>query len=143
MDNIPTTFLAPFEVVQPHEVATRIKNDKKAKSAIEGDILPCLAGTLSDVTAIPATRIVNFALQDCCCPSPWHFETQTVIPKGEDATTFDQLRNLSCTNALSKILESYVLDRLRKETKLRNNQYGDIKGSGTNHFLIECWDKVL
>ena len=72
-------------------------------------------------------------------------ETQTAIPKGDPAAAndLDQLRNLSCTNALSKILESYVLEKLQKETTIKANQYGGIKGSGTCHFLVSCWDFIL
>ena len=55
----------------------------------------------------------------------------------------EQLRNLSCMNSLSKILETYVLDKLRAKISLAPNQYGGIKGSGTNHFLLECWDRIL
>ena len=36
-----------------------------------------------------------------------------------------------------------MLDRLRSACSLRSNQYGGIKGSRTNHFLISCWDKIL
>ena len=76
-------------------------------------------------------------------PNPWLIETQSVIPKKDDATSFDQLRNLSCTNSFSKILETFVLERIRTEVTLCDNQYGGIRGSGTNHYLVDCWDKIL
>ena len=70
-------------------------------------------------------------------------ETQSAIPKSDEALTMDQLRNLSCTNALSKVLETFVLDRLREEVSLKPNQFGGVRGSGTNHFLIETWNKIM
>ena len=44
---------------------------------------------------------------------------------------------------MSKLLESYVLDQLKDELTIRPNQYGGLQGSGTNHFLIQCWDNIL
>ena len=58
----PITFPSPFKPLLPHEIAKRIKDSKKSKSAISGDVLPVLASSLSDFTAVPVTRIVNFAL---------------------------------------------------------------------------------
>ena len=37
---VPVTFLSPFPPVLPHQVAERIRSGKKAKTAVEGDILP-------------------------------------------------------------------------------------------------------
>ena len=142
-DLAPTTFPSPFPTLMPHEVAERIRSGKKPKSAVLGDVLPSLASKFSDATAIPATRIINYCLALHKWPARWRDETQSAIPKCDSATNFDQLRNLSCTNSLSKVLESYVLDKLREEIRFRNNQFGGIKGSGTAHFLIECWDQIL
>ena len=139
----PFTFSSPFKQVLPHEVAQRIRESKKPKSAVEGDILPGISNKYSNITAIPATRIINFALHKLVWPEPWLIETQNAIPKNESACNFDQLRNLSSTNALSKLLESLVLEQLRREITIKHDQFGAIPGSGTNHFLIECWDKIL
>ena len=35
------------------------------------------------------------------------------------------------------------MEKLRKEVSLNENQYGGISGSGCNHFLIDCWQKIL
>ena len=121
----------------------RKSSPKKSQSAVEGDILPSLANTFFNITAIPATRIMSFCLSMKTWPSLWNLETQTVIPKEEGASKLDQLRNLSCTNALSKILESCVLKKLQEEVTIKPNQYGGLRGSGTCHFLIKCWDFIL
>ena len=70
-------------------------------------------------------------------------ETQTAIPKKNSASILDQLRNLSCTNGLAKVLESVMLERLIEEVKIRPNQYGGIRGSKTKQFLINMWDRIL
>ena len=76
-------------------------------------------------------------------PSAWKEETQSAIPKSASPKTYEELRNISCTNFLAKILESFLFDRLSQEVKLKNNQYGGIKGTGTVHFLIDVYQKIL
>ena len=139
----PVTYAGPFREIQPHEVAQRIRSQRKVKSAVEGDLLPSLSNQYSDITAIPATRIINYSISKGTWPTPWLLETQTAISKEDAADDFDQLRNLSCTNALSKVLESFVLEKLQSEVTVRQNQYGDLKGSGTPHFLTKCWDYIM
>ena len=45
----------------------------------------------------------------------------------------------------SKVLESVVSDLTLEETKnnWKVNQHGGIKGSSTDHVLIEAWDRIL
>ena len=43
----------------------------------------------------------------------------------------------------SKIYESYVLDWMKLEVSLRSNQYGGVKGLGTDHLLVNLWQQVL
>ena len=52
-------------------------------------------------------------------------------------------RNLSCTPLFSKVLEAYVLEYLKKQTKFNASQYGGIKGSGTDHFLTSAWNEIM
>ena len=78
---VPITFSRPYTNVQPHEVAQRKRSSKRVKSAVDGDILPCLASNLSDLTAVPATRIINYALQTLHWPALWKIETQTAIQR--------------------------------------------------------------
>ena len=43
----------------------------------------------------------------------------------------------------SKIYESYVLDWLKLEVKLRTNQYGGVRGLGTDHLFVQIWQAML
>ena len=60
-----------------------------------------------------------------------------MIPKGKVPESGGDLRNISCTLLASKMYESYVLDWLKKEVKLRTNQYGGVKGVGIRHVLVQ------
>ena len=73
----------------------------------------------------------------------WKAETVKVIPKNSAPTQLSELRNLSCTPLFSKVLESFVLSRLKDEIKLSVNQYGGVKGCSTDHFLLQTWDHII
>ena len=43
----------------------------------------------------------------------------------------------------SKMYESYILDWLKEEVGMRTNQFGGVKGLGTDHALFLLWQTVL
>ena len=93
--------------------------------------------------AIPLHYIFNQVYNSLEWPDLWKLETVSVIPKTSAPSELGQLRNLSCTPLFSKLLESFVLDALKRETKLSAEQYGGQKGTSTDHFLIGTWQNIL
>ena len=57
--------------------------------------------------------------------------------------TVKDLRNISCTPLVSKVLEHFVLKGLQSHMSLSRRQFGNIKGTGIDHFLCKTWHKVL
>lgn len=43
----------------------------------------------------------------------------------------------------SKTFEHFVLEKLKTEVKPRHNQYGGLKGCGTNQYLLDAWNFIL
>ena len=66
----------------------------------------------------------------------------TTIPKKTTPEDINDLRNISCTMLPSKIYESYVLNWAQDEVKLRDTQYGGVKGCSTAHLLVGVLDEV-
>ena len=66
----------------------------------------------------------------------------TTIPKKTLPTGVNDLRNISCTMLPSKIYESYVLNWSQEEVKLRDNQYGGVRGCSTSHLLVGVMDEI-
>ena len=66
----------------------------------------------------------------------------TIIPKITNPQHPSECRNISCTNYLSKLYESFVLEWCRQEVKPKNNQYGGEKGSSATHLMIEVMDDI-
>ena len=128
LSSLPMTFSTPFSAVEPHEVAERIKLGKKPLSAVDGDPLPCMIGRTSDILATPATRIINLIFQTKSWPCPRKRETQSVIVPSP-SSSYEEIRNISCTNYLSKILETDIRSQDRKKPIRRP------KGNGNGAFL--------
>ena len=127
----------------PYQIAGRLRAFKKPKFRVAGDLPPCLVNSCSDILAIPLTIIYNEVAASGEWPRQWTTETVTIIPKNSNPSGLSECRNLSCTPLFSKVLEAFVLDELRKETKLLDSQYGGLKGMGVDHFLVKTWDELL
>ena len=135
----PTT----FRTISPGEVMKRIREGKNVKSAVKGDMLPFLVKPCADIIAKPVSIIFNAVLKTARWPKRWKREVITVIPKNKKPSSLAECRNLSCTPRFSKILEGIVLEQLLGEIPRDVCQYGGIKNSGTDHLLIDTWERIL
>ena len=131
------------EYIHAYQVADRLKKFRKPKSTVAGDINPALINDNSDILALPLAFIFNQTLNTREWPELWKSETVHVIPKNSAPNGLGELRNLSCTPLVSKVLESFVLERLKNEVKLSRSQYGGVSGCSTSHFLIDTWNSIL
>ena len=124
-------------------MAKRLREARKAKFVVRGDIFPSLINRVAHVIAPPLSDIYNTISRSLEWPNYWKTEFVTAIPKKPHPQNTNDLRNISCTPFLSKTYESFVLDWHGKQTSLRTNQYGGVKGCRTEHFLVEMWQTVL
>ena len=129
--------------LQCHEVAARLKKMRKPRLMVPGDIYPQLVTLFSDFLAIPLTAIYNDILSSYIWPSCWKKEYVTVIPKKAWSQGLGDLRNISCTLLASRVFESFVLDELKSEVKLRPNKYKGVKGLSTDSLLVQLWQETL
>ena len=100
-----------------------------------GTFFPSLITLFADFFAVPLTDIFNTVSLSFIWPSLWKKEPVTVIPKTSFPWSFADLRNISCTLLVSKVYESFVLNWAAVQVKLKQNQYGGVRGSGTPHML--------
>ena len=132
-----------FRNVPESEIRIRIRQAKKPKSGLPGDITPELITKCGDSLARPLAIIFNKVLKTADWPAQWKQEYITVIPKVNKPQDLSECRNIACTNFWSKLLERIALERLKSEIEPDPIQFGGIKGSGTPHFLAEVWDTIL
>ena len=126
-----------------HEISARLKSIRKPRSQVPGDVPPALITKYHDLLSLPLEIVFRRAFSTCTWPPLWKAETVTIIPKCTNPTDLKQLRNLSCTPLFSKVMETFLLDKLKREVPLPIQQFGGIKGSSVDHFLIETWDCIL
>ena len=140
---IPRTRHRRPETLLPYQVAGRLRAFRKPKSMVRGDLFPVLVTACADFLAIPLANIYSEVSVSGVWPVAWKMEHVTAIPKCSVPSGLHDLRNISCTLLVSKVLESYVLQWVMEEVKIRKNQYGGVKGSGAAHMLIDVWQTVL
>ena len=110
---------------------------------VRGDIFPELVPKFVDFLALPLCSIYNAITSTRVWPRIWKQEFVTSIPKTSLPASLNDLRNISCTMLPSKVYESYVLNWAQSEVKLKENQFGGVKGCSTSHLLVEVIDQVM
>ena len=143
LTSIPNGTPGDLPLLEYHEVSKRIKHYKKPKSRVESDIFPQLMTKYCDFLAMPLTNIYNAITTTSTWPSAWKVEYVTVIPKKTIPSGFTDLRNISCTPLASKVYETFVRDWAMSQVRLKRNQYGGVAGCGTQHMLIDTWQKIM
>ena len=141
--DIPAADELDLPLLDVDMVAQRLRKMRKPKTKVSGDIFPALVNRSSALLAAPLACIYNQITRTGEWPALWKVEYVTPIPKKPLPESMDDMRNISCTQFLSKTYESFVLEWLNSQVKLRSNQYGGVKGSGAEHFLVEMWQRVL
>ena len=116
--DIPTTFSRPLPTLTCAQVSERLKEAKKPNFIVPGDVSPSLYNRYNDILAV-----YNKITETKRWPEIWKLEHVTVIPKGPDPQEPAKCRNISCTNFLSKVYESFVLQWSREEVTPKLNQY--------------------
>ena len=124
VSKIPTTYERQLPILSDEEVAERTKIVKKPTSTVPRDIPAALFTRFANLPVSPITTIFNKITCEKSWPTQWKTEYVTVIPKENDPEDPSQCRNISCTNFLSKLYESFVLEWSRQEVVPKTNQYG-------------------
>ena len=97
----------------------------------------------ADVLSPVLSSIINAVNCTFSWPAIWKRVEDTIIPKRDSPETFDDCRNISCTSIFSKLCEAYMLDSLHSEIQLPVQQYGGVKGCGTEHYLVDMNTEIL
>ena len=142
-NNIPSAPSMPLPPLSRSEVERRLLSFRKPKSMVAGDIFPSVINRVASSLAHPLTDIYNQISSSQTWPARWKVEHVTPIPKITKPANINDIRNISCTTLFSKVYESFVLSWLGEVSDLRPNQYGGVKGVGTEHFLVQLWQDVL
>ena len=142
---LPPAATIPQDQLEPPSramIERRIKDMKKPRGQVEGDIDSRLLSKTAALLAVPLSFIYKRVYHLNSWRAQWKNETVTLIPKKNTPEELGDLRNLSCTPFFSKLLESFLLDDLKSTVDLSNNQFGGKKGQGVDHLLIDMWNYI-
>ena len=111
---------------------------------MKGDVPRRLMIEFTPEFTVPATKIYNVIIKTAHYPTQWKQEYQIPIPKVSAPISEDQVKNISLTSFLSRVLESILCDWLLPivDPFLDPGQYGGLKGSSTNHYLVKLLDFI-
>ena len=133
-------------VLTQHDVYRKIKSSKKPHSSVGCDVPRKLMVEFAYEYAEPAARIFNSIIATTKYPRQWVVEEQVPIPKTSPSMVVDedQVRNISKTPFLSKVMESIMLDWLLPivEPYWDPMQCGGLKGSSITHYLVRLLDFI-
>ena len=143
-DDCPTEY-----IIEPYEVERKLSQVAAKKSSGPDEIPNWFLQEFSAFLAEPVCAIFNASIREGHVPDLWKMANVVPIPKThppKDITT--DLRPISLTPTLSKVLESFVGPWIMQQIadKLDDRQYGCIKGRSTTHELVELlhhWQQAL
>lgn len=131
-------------MIRDNEVYARLKRLNASKAAHPCDIPVRLVKEFALELSAPLTKIFNHCLRSGCFPRKWKNASVCAIPKVPRASAFSQLRPISITSVFARVFESFLADWMMSDLKshIDPSQFGNIKGSSVNHYLISMLDVI-
>ena len=142
-EEIPITYDRQVFDISEGSIAERLAALKKPKSYVTIDLPPRIVSETAGAVAPLVAKIINKVMKGEGWPELWSSEEVTTIPKTSRPETLDQCRGISCTSIYSKLAESYMLDMMREEISINCNQFGGLRGVGTDHLLVDMSNRIL
>ena len=118
---------------------------KKKKSSVPGDIPPCNNDDVRLSLAEPGAMLANSVAKSGQWPRQFKTEWGVVVRKEPNTATEKQVRIISCLNQMAKVLEKVILNCLMKYIKpyFDPEQMGGQKGHSISHYLVEVSNFIL
>ena len=140
-------YLPAHDVLQVEEsqVAEHIFKLKNRRSTQPCDIPSKLRKLYCSELAIPMTNIINACLSQHYYPKPWKHEYVVPAEKIPHPVNVKDLRKISLTSEFSLVFERIIKEWLMHDISpnIDKSQYGNMKGSSTEHMIVSLMDKIL
>jgi hypothetical protein len=136
-------------IIEPFQVERKLSAINSHKSNGPDELPNWVLCNFSRWLAEPICAIYNASLRQGEVPAAWKCANVVPVPKVKAPTAIQtDLRPISLTPTLSKILESFIgnwiLDEMRE--KIDSKQFGALKGRSTTHELVDIlhhWLRAL
>ena len=109
------------------------------KASSPDNIPPRVLKQFAYKLAEPVTKIFNVSLKSALAPSIWKDSNITPVPKIHPPTDECDIRPISLTPCISKVLEDFVIKWMISDIrdKIDPRQFGCLKGSSTTYCLLD------
>lgn len=137
---LPSSDIPSKYIIAIEDVENRMSKININKSSGPDELPNWIIRDLAPILSKPVTSLFNASIREASVPALWKCATITPLPKVSIAQNIEtDLRPISLTSVLSKILESFVSDWLWDfvKDKLHQNQFGGVKNSSTAHALTK------
>ena len=131
--------------VEETDVAERLFRLKFRKSTQPIDIPSKLRKQFPCELATPLADIINSSLAQYTYPRPWKHEWVVPAEKTHNPSSLKDLRKISLTSEYSLVFEGILKDWIMEDIypNIDPSQYGNQKGTGTEHMMIKLMDQIL
>ena len=131
--------------VSESDVAMRLLKLKMRKSTQPIDLPSKLRKQFSNELARPLTDIINSCLKNYQYPKLWKHEWVVPAKKVNNPKLLKELRKISLTSENSLMFERFLKDWILEDIaeNIDSAQYGNQKGTSTEHLLVNLMDRIL
>ena len=137
-------------VVTEQSVARKLREVSTSRASGPDDIPNWVLKEYADILAVPIAVILNASFSEVSVPRVWKLADVPPLPKAPIVSDFNKdLRPISLTSTMSKIAESFVIEKALKPVVLSHidpGQFGFIPGSSTTFALISMfhhWQRAM
>ena len=144
-DTIPTEDTDNITIPETSEIETYKMLCKFAKKSLGSTELPrIILQEFAVELAAPYCNIINCCIKAGVFPEEYKKAEITPIPKVNPPMALSDLRPISKTPVGGKMIETVIMSELEKDLtgKLDSDQYGNVKGSSTTHYLISLTNEA-
>ena len=134
-------------VVTEQSVARKLREVSTSLASDPDDIPNWLLKEYAEILAVPIADILNASFSEVSVPRVWKLADVPPLPKAPIVSDFNKdLRPISLTSTMSKIADSFVIEKALKPVMLSHidpGQFGFILGSSTTFALISMFHHWL
>ena len=137
--SVPDSMIISLEAVEK-----QLMNIKVTKAPGPDDVPSWILHDLADVLGKPICALFNTSIRESYVPTFWKRADLCPIPKKSPIIDLKKdLRPISLTPILSKLLEQHLVEHIRSATpNIDPTQFGGIKASSTSHALLKIMHPV-
>ena len=154
-ENVPTVDLSKLPaylpaadqlpIIHPYQVFKKLLCLNSSKAAGPDNIPPCILKDFAYELSHPLAKILNLSLASASFPSQWKSANICPIPKVTPPKEKDDLRPISLTSCISKVIEEFVVEWILEDIGylIDPKQFGCLRGSSTSLCLLDMFHSWL